>query len=56
MKVKKIEGEVDETVKQVMDMSKRVGTSQTHVESSDGGRGLVGLHHLRQGPHLLDAG
>lgn len=29
---------------------------KTHIESPDGGRRLVGLHHLRQRPHLLDAG
>jgi len=29
---------------------------QTHIVAPDGGRGLGGLHHLRQGPHLLEAG
>ena len=28
----------------------------THVEAADGRGGLIGLHHLGQRPHLLDAG
>lgn len=28
----------------------------THVKSSNGSVGLLGLHHLGEGPHLLDTG
>lgn len=34
----------------------RKAVTETHVESSNGGAGLLGLHHLRQGPHLLQTG
>lgn len=30
--------------------------SETHVKASNGGVGLLGLHHLGESPHLLDAG
>lgn len=32
------------------------GSERTHVKSSNGGVGLLGLHHLGEGPHLLDTG